>query len=370
VEDIKQTPLLREHQALGAQMLPFGGWLMPIQYSGILAESTWCRENASLFDTCHMGEFRFRGDFAASGIERLFSCRLETIPVGRGRYGFLLNDAGGIVDDLVIFRLSDNEAMIVVNAGTTEKDFRAIRSGLKDDHVLEDISPETGKLDIQGPLSRETLEKVCGISVADIPYFGFKKIDIFGEEAIVSRTGYTGELGYEIYSNNEAIGEYWRRLLSDDRVKPAGLGARDVLRQEMGYCLYGSDIDETITPLEADLAQFVDFSKDFIGRDVLIRQQEDGVSRIRVAFRVNSRRSPRHHYQIFRGDQLVGHVTSGVFSPMLGCGIGMGYVTPEAAAPGTSLVIRHEAVSMEAEVTNLPFYKGGSLRRKVLAAGN
>jgi aminomethyltransferase len=212
VEDFKQTPLFREHQNLGAQMAPFGGWLMPIQYSGILAESAWCRENASLFDTCHMGEFLFRGDFAARGLERLFSCRLETIPIGRGRYGFLLNEAGGIVDDLVIFRLSNDEAMIVVNAGTTEKDFGTIRSGLKGDHVFTDISHETGKLDIQGPLSREVVEKVCGTSAAGIPYFGFRKMDFSGAEAIVSRTGYTGELGYEIYADKDLMGEIWRRF--------------------------------------------------------------------------------------------------------------------------------------------------------------
>jgi aminomethyltransferase len=364
VEDLKQTPLFREHRILEAQMAPFGGWRMPIQYSGILAESAWCRENASLFDTCHMGEFHFRGDFAASGLERLFSCRLETIPIGRGRYGFLLNEAGGIVDDMVIFRLSNDEAMIVVNAGTTEKDFRTIRSCLEGNHVFTDISQETGKLDIQGPLSREVMEKVCGTSSAGIPYFGFRKLEFFGAETIVSRTGYTGELGYEIYADADVIGEFWARFLSDERVKPAGLGARDVLRQEMGYCLYGSDIDETTTPLEADLAQFVDFGKEFVGRDVLIKQKQDGLSRVRVAFRVNSRRTPRHGYRIFQGEQQVGRVTSGVFSPMLGCGIGMGYVGPDAAVLGTTLVIRHETVSMEATVVELPFYRGGSLRKQ------
>ncbi len=363
MQDLKLTPIFQEHQGLGAQMAPFAGWLMPMQYSGILAESRWCREAASLFDTCHMGEFYFRGDFGSSGFERLFSCRVETIPVGRGRYGFLLNDAGGIIDDLVIFRLSADEVMIVVNAEPAEKDFRAISAGLKGDFVLTDISSETGKLDIQGPMSMDVLEKLCGTSAAQIPYFGFRKMDIFGAEAIVSRTGYTGELGYEIYVNCDATAEYWRRFLADERVKPAGLGARDVLRLEMGYCLHGSDISETTTPLEAGLAQFVDFGKDFVGRDALIRRQEEGLSRTRVAFQVNSRRSPRHDYQIYHNDRPVGQVTSGVFSPMLGCGIGMGYVRPEAAAPGTSLVIRHETTSMEATVTELPFYRGGSLRK-------
>ncbi len=364
MENLRHTPLADDHRALGAQMAPFAGWLMPIQYSGILAESRHCREAASLFDTCHMGEFHFRGDPVACGLERVFSCRLETIPVGRGRYGFLLNDRGGIIDDLVIFRLSPDELMIVVNAGTVEKDFEAIRSGLKGEPVLTDISSETGKLDIQGPLSREVLKDVCGVDVSAVPYFGFIRTDIFGSPAIVSRTGYTGELGFEIYGAADAVCGYWRRLLADGRVKPAGLGARDALRLEMGYSLYGSDLDETTTPLEAGLEQFVDFSKDFIGRDALIRQLEQGLARVRAAFQVNSRRSPRHGYQIYHNDLHVGHVTSGVFSPMLNCGIGMGYVKPEAASLGTSIVIRHESTAMDAVVKELPFYRGGSLRKK------
>jgi len=363
MKDLKLTPLLPEHQALGAGMAPFGGWLMPIQYSGILAESGWCRKSATLFDTCHMGEFHFRGDLVASGFERLFSCRVDSIPVGRGRYGFLLNDAGGIMDDLVIFRLSPEELMIVVNAGTAEKDFQTIRAGLKGDAVFTDVTSETGKLDIQGPLSRDVLESVCEISIARTPYFGFEKISIFGAEAIVSRTGYTGELGYEFYVENDALHELWRRFLADGRVKPAGLGARDVLRLEMGYCLYGSDLDESVTPLEAGLGQFVDFEKDFVGREALVRQKQEGLSRTRVAFLADSRRTPRRDYGIYHGDGLVGHVTSGVFSPTFSCGIGMGYVQPGAASPGTSLVIRHENVTINAVVTEMPLYKAGSLRK-------
>jgi aminomethyltransferase len=363
MDELKQTPLFPEHQRLGAQIAPFGGWLMPIQYTGILAESKWCREAAGLFDISHMGEFYFKGDFQASGLDRLFSCPLAKIAPGRGRYGFLLNAAGGIIDDLIIFRLSADELMIVVNAATTEKDFQAIRTGLRGDCVFTDISDATAKLDLQGPLSREILVKFLGEGILDLPYFGFKKMDVFGTEAIVSRTGYTGELGYEIYLNSAAIMECWRRLLADQRVEPAGLGARDVLRLEMGYSLYGSDIDESITPIEAGLGQFVDFSKDFVGRDALVRLQQQGPARIRVAFRVNSRRSPRHDYRIFHGDIPVGHVTSGVFSPMLGCGIGIGYVSPESAVPGTSLVIRHETISLEATVVELPFYTQGSLRK-------
>ena len=360
--ELKQTPLFSEHQRLNAQMGPFGGWMMPIQYSGILYESKWCREAASLFDISHMGEFYFKGDFQASGLESLFSCNIAKIPVNRGRYGFLLNDAGGIIDDLIVFRLSPDELMIVVNAETTEKDFRVIRSGLRDECVFTDISAATAKLDIQGPLSRDVLITLLGEGVGQIPYFGFKKMDVLGTEAVVSRTGYTGELGYEIYLQPDVIGDLWRVLLADERVRPAGLGARDVLRLEMGYSLYGSDINETISPLEAGLGQFVDFSKEFVGRESLVRQQQQGLARSKVAFRVNSRRSPRHDYRIFHGDAPVGRVTSGVFSPMLGCGIGIGLVVPESAVPGTSLVIRHEMTSMEATVVSLPFYSGGSLR--------
>jgi aminomethyltransferase len=360
---LKQTPLFSEHQRLNAQLGPFGGWTMPIQYAGILSESRWCREAASLFDISHMGEFYFKGDFQASGLERLFSCPIAKIPVNRGRYGFLLNDAGGIIDDLIIFRLSADELMIVVNAATTEKDFQTIRAGLQGDCVFTDISAETAKIDIQGPLSREVLAAFLGESIRQIPYFSFMKMEVFGTGAIVSRTGYTGELGYELYLHPDAIEQLWRRLLTDERVRPAGLGARDVLRLEIGYSLYGSDIDETISPLEAGLGQFVDFSKEFVGKEALVKQQQQGLARSRVAFRVNSRRSPRHDYRIFHGDAPVGRVTSGVFSPMLGCGIGIGLVGPESVIPGASLVIRHEMTSMDATVVSLPFYTEGSLRK-------
>ena len=363
METLKNTPLLARHQSLKALLAPFGGWNMPIQYEGIIAEHRWCREKASLFDICHMGEFLFKGDFAASGLEDVFTFSVKAIPVGRSRYGFLLNESGGIIDDLIVFRLAEDEAMIVVNAATIANDFAVIRSRLKPGGVFSDISAATGKLDLQGPLSREVLVEAFGGEIEKIPYFKFIRMNILGTDAIVSRTGYTGELGFEIYGENDMIVECWRRLLADERVKPAGLGARDVLRLEMGYSLYGSDIDETTNPLEAGLGQFVDFGKDFIGRAALVRLREKGPARIKVAFRVNSRRSPRHHYRIIHNGLDVGHVTSGVFSPALGCGIGLGYVEPESAAPGTVLTISHDTTTMEAVVTELPFYKGGSLRK-------
>jgi aminomethyltransferase len=362
MEELKSTPLLLEHERLKALIAPFGGWSMPIQYDGIIAEHRWCREKAALFDICHMGEFLFRGDIVASGLEDVFTFSVKGIPVGRSRYGFLLNDSGGIIDDLIVFRLAEDEVMIVVNAATIEKDFAAIGSRLKPGANFLNITAATGKLDLQGPLSREVLVKAFGGEIEKIPYFKFIRMNILGVDAIVSRTGYTGELGYEIFLPAEKVLELWSLLLSDERVKPAGLGARDVLRLEMGYSLYGSDIDDNTTPLEAGLSAFVNFDKEFTGKEALLQQQRDGVKRVRVAFQVNSRRSPRHHYEIVHEGTATGSVTSGVFSPMLGCGVGLGLVKPGAEAIGTPLTIRHENVTMEAAVVELPFYKGGSLR--------
>jgi len=363
LEQLKETPLFGRHLERNALMAPFGGWNMPIQYEGILAEHRWCREKAALFDVCHMGEFFYRGDFTAGGLENVFTFSVASIPKGKSRYGFLLNEQGGVIDDLIVFRLADDEAMIVVNAATADNDFAVIRSRLKGGADFADRSAETGKLDPQGPLAREVVTDLLGPEIASIPYFRFITMDVLGARAIVSRTGYTGEMGYEIFLPADKTAELWDKLLKDPRVKPAGLGARDLLRLEVGYSLYGNDLDETITPLEAGLEAFVDFGKEFIGKDALLKQRAAGRKRSKVAFRVGSRRSPRHHHGIWSGDRQVGVTTSGGFSPMLGCGIGLGLVAPEAAAAGTELTVRHENVSMQATVCGLPFYRGGSVRK-------
>jgi aminomethyltransferase len=360
-EQILVTPINSRHRDLKALMAPFGGWDMPIQYEGIIAEHAWCRQKSALFDICHMGEFIFQGDFEAGGLEHVFTFSVKTIPVGRSRYGFLLNEQGGIIDDLIIFRLAEDKVMIVVNAATADNDFAVISRRLHGGSFTN-ITAATGKLDIQGPLSREVMVAAFGEQIADIPYFKFITMNILGVEAIVSRTGYTGELGYEIFIPADKVCDLWDLLLKDERVKPAGLGARDVLRLEVGYSLYGSDIDEQTTPLEAGLGSFVNFEKVFIGKEALLRQKEQGAKRQKVAFKVTSRRSPRHHYEILTGDQQVGTVTSGVFSPMLGCGIGIGFVSSGDYPVGSQLNIRHERVSMEALVCELPFYGGGSVR--------
>jgi len=344
-------------------MAPFGGWEMPIQYpTGIIAEHRCCREQAALFDICHMGEFLYEGDLEAGGLERVFTFSLNSIPVGRSRYGFLLNENGGVIDDLIVFRLAADKAMIVVNAATIANDFSVISSRLTGRAAFTNISDETAKLDLQGPQSRAVLTKFFGEELGRRPYFTFTETTLLGVTAIVSRTGYTGELGYEIFLPAHKVQELWSLLLTDDRVRPAGLGARDLLRLEVGYSLYGNDIDEATTPLEAGLSSFVNFNKEFIGKGALLKQREAGLSRVKIAFKVSSRRSPRHHYDILYAGEKVGVVTSGAFSPMLGCGVGIGFVRPDVALIGSPLTIQHEKLSMEATVCDLPFYRDGSLR--------
>lgn len=362
MENLKETALIEQHRQLDALIGPFGGWNMPIQYEGIIAEHRWCREKAAIFDICHMGEFRYKGDIVAGGLEGVFTFSVVSIPVGRSRYGFLLNDRGGIIDDLIVFRLAQDEVMIVVNAATAENDFTVIASRLVDPSLLTDISAKTGKIDLQGPLSREILIDIIGPEIASIPYFRFITTGVLGVEAIVSRTGYTGELGYELFLPMEKVVELWDRITYDPCVKPAGLGARDLLRLEVGYSLYGNDLDDTITPLEAGLESFVDPTKEFVGRDALQKQKAGGLTRTKIAFKVASRRSPRHNYQVWAGGARIGTVTSGAFSPMLGCGIGIALVDAAAAQAGGELSIRHENITMPAQLCSLPFYSGGSLR--------
>ncbi len=359
--DLQSTPLNSRHRALGALMAPFGGWDMPIQYEGILAEHRWCREQAALFDICHMGEFLFKGDIVASGLDDLLTVKVSTIPQGRSRYGFLLNERGGVIDDLIAFRIAEDTVLLVVNAATSPNDFKVISTRLHGGTLI-DRSSELAKLDIQGPKSRDVLIKLLGDWVLDLKYFQFVERTIDGHEVVVSRTGYTGELGYELFVPVAMVGDLWDSLLADERVRPAGLGARDVLRLEVGYSLYGNDLDEQTTPLEAGLPMFVDMEKTFVGKEALCAQEQSGIPRRKVAFQVTSRRTPRHGYRIFVDGRDVGEVTSGVFSPMLGCGIGIGLVEPGFEAIGSRLTICHERTSMEALVCTTPFYTEGTVR--------
>ncbi|MCX5716000.1 MAG: glycine cleavage system aminomethyltransferase GcvT [Candidatus Omnitrophica bacterium] len=358
---MKTTPLLEEHKKLNARLAPFGGWLMPIQYSGIIEEHRWTRSSCGLFDICHMGEFIIEADLAESNLNQLFTFDISSMRPGTCRYGFTLNEAAGIVDDLVVYRIKNNKWMVVVNASTTDNDevhFKKYLSGKVD---LKNVSSGLGKLDLQGPKSADALRKITGAKLERLEYYTFDYFDVLGENIIISRTGYTGELGYELYMPDKKIVQLWQALLSDALVKPVGLGARDTLRLEMGYSLYGQDITGDITPLEAGLDKFVDLKKEFVGKDALLLQKKNGLKKHPVFFIAGSRRSPRHNYRIVVNGNDIGVVTSGSFSPSLEVGIGMGYAS-QPLAVGERIALEEGNVSIPAVVTRKPFYKNGTAR--------
>lgn len=361
----KQTPLHGEHIALGAKMVPFAGWDMPLQYEGIIAEHKACRESAALFDICHMGEFMFKGNIAESGIETAFTIRLNDIPVGRCRYCFMLKEDGTVIDDIIVYRISEDELMVVNNAVNIEKDFQNIQSHLKSGE-LKDVSDKTAKLDLQGPKAKEAIETVLDESaktdIAGLKYFAFVKTSFEGEELLISRTGYTGEFGYELYSGAETALKLWRGLLKDERVKPAGLGVRDILRIEVGLSLYGMEISESITPVEADLMTFVNEDKEFTGKAACIKRKGNP-EKIKISFKSKGRKAPRHGHKLLLNGEEVGHVSSGGFSPAVGVGIGMGFVNRKPVE-GDKLSIFDGRKEMEVEECSLPFYKEGTALKK------
>ena len=359
------TPLIEEHRSLSARLAPFGGWMMPIQYSGIIDEHLWTRKHAGLFDICHMGEFLIEADLSKCNLERLVTISLKDMAVSSCRYGFMLHEEGGIIDDLLIYRVGLTRWMAVVNAATTPGDEAHIRKHLAGFTSFENISASMGKLDLQGPDSGEVLRSLAGPEVEKLKYYNFGHFSVLGEKIIISRTGYTGELGYELYMPVKKIVQLWKKILEDSRVKPIGLGARDTLRLEMGYSLYGQDIDAGTTPLEAGLERFIDWNKDFIGKAALVKQKKDGLPKRMICFMANSRRSPRHNYQIFHDAADAGDVTSGSFSPSLGCGIGMGYVRNDIA-PGEKILLAEDSISISANVVDKPFYKTGSAKSLTL----
>lgn len=361
--NILVTPLIEEHRSLGARLGPFGGWMMPIQYIGIIEEHLWTRKHAGLFDICHMGEFLIEADLSKSNFESLVTIGLKDMNVSSCRYGFMLNEEGGIIDDLLVYRISGTRWMAVVNAATAPGDEAHIRRHLTGFTRFENTSSLLGKLDLQGPEAGLVLSKLAGPDIEKLRYYNFGYFTVLDEKIIISRTGYTGELGYELYMPNQKIALLWNKILEDGQVRPIGLGARDTLRLEMGYSLYGQDIDTKTTPLEAGLERFIDWNKDFIGKAALLKQKKDGLSRRMICFMADSRRSPRHNYRISYGGKDIGSVTSGSFSPSLGCGIGMGYVSGETT-PGGQITLSEGAVSISAKVTDKPFYKNGSARNQ------
>jgi len=355
-----KTPLYETHLALGAKMAPFGGWMMPIQYQGILAEHAHTRQGVSVFDICHMGEFMLQADPTICGFDRLITQNIVSMPLGSCRYGFTLNTQAGILDDLIVYRINKASWMIVVNAATTGDDLAHFNENLSTGCVLENVSDKLAKLDVQGPQSQDVLKNIFGDGIERLNYYTFAEFIFQQQSCIISRTGYTGELGYEIYISNDYVSRLWEVLLKDNRVKPAGLGARDTLRLEMSYPLYGQDLDINHTPLAAGMGKFVDFSKDFIGREVLMREQKDGPKEHLIYFQADSRRSPRHGFSIMDQTRQVGVVTSGSFSPSLGVGIGMGYVSGHYDI-GAELLVKEANIQIPVKVVKRPFLKSTSL---------
>ena len=361
---LKRTPFHDIHAALGAKLVPFAGYEMPVQYpTGITAEHKAVRERAGLFDVSHMGEFMVTGPDAVEFVNYVTTNDVAALAVGQVHYSTILNERGTIEDDCLVYRFADR-LMMVVNASNREKDFAHIsRAAGRFDVRLDDVSDDVALLALQGPQAKDVLQPLTDVDLASIKYYHFAVGTVAGvPEVIVSRTGYTGEDGFELYFDGAHAATVWGALTADARVTPAGLGARDSLRLEMGMALYGNDIDDTTTPLEANLAWLVKMKKgDFVGRDALERQKAAGVPRKLVGFTTGERTFPRHGYPVFHDGAPSGVVCSGTVSPTLNTPIGTCYLPAAAAKEGTTFEIDIRGKRVPATVVKLPFYKNGTV---------
>ncbi len=359
-----ETPISAWHRAQGAKMAPFAGWDMPIQYTGILAEHEHTRKAASLFDICHMGEFTLCGEGAAAALSCAVTHNLDTLKVGKCRYGFLLNEDGNILDDLIVYRMGDNDFMLVVNGACTQSDFAALKARMPASVTFTDISASMAKIDLQGPQSLDALEAILEKNFHHLGYFSFEEYDFAGEKMLISRTGYTGELGYELYVPWHNALALWEKCLQDSRVKPAGLGARDTLRLEAGLPLYGHELDDKHNPTEAGMDKMLTSTAPYVGHE-----GAKTVRQVLLPLRIDGRRSARH------GDTLaliaedgtkntIGVVTSGSFAPSLGYVVAFVWVDAAHAAVKEFTVCTARA-TLPATVVSLPFYTEGTARIKL-----
>jgi len=357
---MKNVTLNDVHVALGARMVPFAGFNMPVQYSGINAEHETVRKAVGVFDVSHMGEFILKGEGALDLIQRVCSNDASKLFDGKIQYAYLPNKTGGIVDDLLVYRIDERTYMLVVNASNIEKDWNWI-SGFNTGGVeMKNISDRTSLLAVQGPKAAEALQSLTDIDLGAMEYYTFRKGLFAGvENVLVSATGYTGAGGFELYFDNRHAHHIWSEIFRAGEplgIRPAGLGARDTLRLEMGFCLYGNDIDDTTSPIEAGLGWVTRFTKDFVNSDNLAAQKRNGVSRKLVGFEMLERGIPRHDYEIVDGeDNVIGKVTSGTQSPTLQKAIGLGYVSIEHAREGSEIYIRIRDNKIPARVVKLPF---------------
>ncbi|HJU91012.1 MAG TPA: glycine cleavage system aminomethyltransferase GcvT [Gemmatimonadaceae bacterium] len=360
--NLRHTPLHDVHVAIGAKMVPFAGYEMPVQYpTGITAEHLAVREKAGLFDVSHMGEFDVRGPDAMAFVNYVTSNDVAALADNQAHYSTILNDQGTIVDDCLVYKLPER-IMMVVNASNREKDFEHIsRHSEKYDVALTDISDDIALLALQGPEAARILQKLTRTDLGSIGYYHFAVGQVDGMETIISRTGYTGEDGFELYFDPKFAAAMWNTLTATGEVTPAGLGARDTLRLEMGMALYGNDIDDTTTPLEANLAWLVKLKKgDFVGRAALEKQKAEGVPRKLVGFTTLERSFPRPGYPVYQDGKQVGLVRSGTMSPSLGIPIATCYVPRATSAEGTPIEVEIRGKRVSGKIVKLPFYTKGS----------
>ena len=360
---LKKTPLHARHCATHARMVPFAGWDMPVEYVGITAEHMAVRTRAGVFDVSHMGEIEIAGKDALAAVQRISSNDAGRLQVGQAQYSALTTFEGTFVDDMLVYRMAPNHFMLVVNASNIEKDYAwiAAQIGEAGEAAAVDSSSRYALIAVQGPAALDTLQPLCTVDLSVIKYYWFTHGEVAGARALVSRTGYTGEDGFEIFVRPEMADRVWQAVLQSGRsadVIPCGLGARDTLRLEAAMRLYGNDIDETTTPLEADLSWIVGWKKDsFIGHERLREQREEGVARKLIGFELIDRGIARHGYQVVRGDKPIGVVTSGTQTPFLKKSIGMAYVPLELTTPGSEIAIDVRGRLARATVVPLPFYK-------------
>ena len=359
---MKKTALYDVHQALGAKIVPFAGYEMPVQYEGVTIEHETVRNHVGVFDVSHMGEFLIEGDEALQLIQKISSNDASKLTIGKAQYSCMPNNSGGIVDDLIIYRIKENTYLLVVNASNIEKDWNWIESQNTFKASMRNLSDDYALLAIQGPKAIESMQSLTSIDLAEIPYYSFKIADFAGlEHVIISATGYTGSGGFEIYCKSSEVEHLWAKVLDAGKtygIKPIGLAARDTLRLEMGYCLYGNDINDDTSPIEAGLGWITKFTKPFVNSETIEQQKLNGVSRKLVGFELKERGIPRQGYPILDSDgKTIGEVTSGTMSPSLSKGIGLGYVTIENSKTDSKLLIQIRKKQVEAVVVKLPFYK-------------
>jgi aminomethyltransferase len=359
---MKNTALTQTHIALGAKMVPFAGYNMPVSYSGLNDEHATVRNAVGVFDVSHMGEFILKGDNALKLIQKVTSNDASVLTDGKAQYSCLPNEKGGIVDDLLVYRIDEKTYMLVVNASNIEKDWNWIGDHDTFGVEMHNISEKTSLLAIQGPQATATLQKLTSVNLSEIPYYSFAKGTFCGvENVIISNTGYTGAGGFEIYFENEDADKIWNAIFEAGQefgIKPIGLGARDTLRLEMGFCLYGNDIDDTTSPIEAGLGWITKFTKEFTNRAAIEKQKTEGVTKKLVGFEMIERGIPRHDYQIADANgTIIGKVTSGTQSPSLNIALGMGYVNTEYSKAGTEIFILIRDKAIKAKVCKIPFLK-------------